>query len=179
MIIYNLFPLLTRPFACRGKHRAGDAILIHGLLAFCLSGTELAAASWSYEERAVAAVLMGEAWSEGVRGMTAVAEVIHQRAKEKDRSPMQVVTKRRGRVQAFSCLNRTTIGALIRKFEEEADFQRALRIAKTVCRHPQLLPGITSSANHFTKSTERPYWAKGKRPVAVIGSHSFYKLKHY
>lgn len=30
--------------------------------------------------------------------------------------------------------------------------------------------------NHFTRSDEKPYWARGKVPVAVIGDHSFYKL---
>jgi hypothetical protein len=46
-------------------------------------GLQMAAFGVTHQERAVAAVLMGEAWSEGIQGMTAVAEVIHQRAVEK------------------------------------------------------------------------------------------------
>ena len=52
------------------------------LLTFCLLGLPLAVIGETYQEKAIAAVLMGEAWSEGARGMTVVAEVIHQRAIE-------------------------------------------------------------------------------------------------
>ena len=148
-------------------------------LTFCLAGTHLAALGQTYEEKAVAAVLMGEAWSEGGQGMTAVAEVIHQRALEKGRTPLQVVAARRGRVHAFSCLNGTTLDRLIEKFGSVPDFSHALELAQTVCEAPARLPGLARSANHFTRATERPYWAAGQRPVAIIGQHAFYWLKHY
>ena len=38
------------------------------LLTFCLCGVVFRALGQTYQEHAVAAVLMGEAWSEGVRG---------------------------------------------------------------------------------------------------------------
>jgi spore germination cell wall hydrolase CwlJ-like protein len=133
----------------------------------------------THEEQAVAAVLMGESSSEGVRGMTAVAEVIHQRAIEKGQTPMQVVTARRGGIHAFSCVNGTTLDRLIRKFSREPDYQHALQIAQAVCESPERLPGLTMSANHFTRASERPYWAQGIRPAAVIGRHAFYRLDHY
>jgi spore germination cell wall hydrolase CwlJ-like protein len=148
-------------------------------LTFCLCGLPLAAAGRTYQEKAVAAVLMGEAWSEGMPGMTAVAEVIHQRAMEKDWTPLRVAAARRGRVHAFSCLNGTTLNRLIQKFRREPDFQRALRLAETVCQTPDRLPGLAMSANHYTRATEHPVWAKGKQPVAIIGRHAFYRLKHY
>ena len=31
--------------------------------------------------------------------------------------------------------------------------------------------------NHYHADYVKPYWAKGKKPVAVIGKHKFYKLK--
>ena len=133
----------------------------------------------TYEEQAVAAVLMGEAWSEGVRGMTAVAEVIHQRALEKDRTPLQIVAARRRGVHAFSCVNGSTLRRLISKFKQESDFQQALRLAQMVCQSPSQLPGLAKSANHFTVATERPYWTKGLHPVAIIGRHAFYRLDNY
>jgi spore germination cell wall hydrolase CwlJ-like protein len=133
----------------------------------------------TYEEQAVAAILMAEAWSEGEQGMTAVAEVIHQRAKEKRRTPLAVVSARRGRYHAFSCLNGTTLEQLIQKFRAQPDYQKALRIANTACQTPEQLPGITNAATHFTRKTEQPYWAKDQQPVAVIGRHAFYKLERY
>lgn len=134
----------------------------------------------TYQQQAVAAVLMGEAWSEGAQGMTAVAEVIHQRAIEKQWTPLRVVSAGRGKVHAFSCVNDTTIDRLIQKFSQEPNYQLALQIAQTTCLdRPDGLLGITKYATHFTLATDRPYWAKGQRPVAIIGRHVFYKLKHY
>jgi len=145
------------------------------LAAFCLLGIQLAASGATYEERAVASVLMGEAWSEGARGMTAVAEVIHQRSVEKHQTPLQVISVHR----AFSCVNGTTLDALVQKFNPQPDYQKALRIAQTLCENPARLPGLANAANHYTRVNERPYWAKGQRPVAIIGAHAFYKLRQY
>ena len=148
------------------------------LLILCL-GWECSLAAQTREEQAVAAVLMGEAWSEGVQGMTAVAEVIHQRALEKGRTPLQIVSARRGRIHAFSCLNHTTLERLIAKFSDEPDFQDALRLAQLVCQAPDRLPGITNAANHYTVARERPIWTRGQTPVAVVGRHAFYHLDQY
>jgi hypothetical protein len=52
-------------------------------LIFCFGVLAGISSGQTYEEQAVAAILMGEAWSEGEPGMTAVAEVIHQRPKKK------------------------------------------------------------------------------------------------
>ena len=134
---------------------------------------------YSHEERAVAAVLMGEALSEGVLGMTAVAEVIHQRSKEKGWSPLRVVSFHRGDVHAFSCLNETTMKRLLRRYQGERDFELALRIARMACHTPEDLPGITGLANHYAGVDIIPFWAEGIEPVAVVGSHAFYRLDRY
>ncbi len=139
------------------------ACLLYGTVAF----------AQPFEEKAVAAVIVAEAGNQGERGMTAVGEVIHQRKKESGISILEVLKKRR----AFSCLNETTLDALVRKFEGTEEFMVALRIAEKVCRRPEQLPGITHRANHFTRTDEKPYWARGKIPVAVIGQHSFYRLR--
>jgi spore germination cell wall hydrolase CwlJ-like protein len=122
---------------------------------------------------------MGEAWSEGAQGMTAVAEVIHQRAVDKGRTPLETILSHRGPYHAFSSLNGTTLDGLILKFSPQPDFQKALQIAQTACEAPARLPGLAKFANHFTRATERPYWAKGYRPVAIIGQHAFYRLARY
>ncbi len=161
------------------RRLTGATVRMKRMLTLCLCGLALASRGQPYQQRAVAAVLMGEARSEGVRGMTAVAEVIHQRAVEKGRTPLQVVSARRGRIHAFSCVNGTTLDRLIRRFSRQPVYQEALQLAQEVCEDPERLPGITMGANHFTRATERPYWAKGSQPVAVIGQHAFYRLDHY
>lgn len=122
---------------------------------------------------------MGEARSDGPLGMTAVAEVIHQRALEKGRTPLQIISAGRGSVHAFSCLNGTTLDRLIWKFTGQPGYDQAIELAEAVCQNPSSLPGLAKSANHFTCATEHPYWAKGRRPVAIIGRHAFYRLDRY
>jgi len=130
----------------------------------------LRAVAASYEHRAVAAVLMGEAWNQGSNGMVAVMEVIHQRSVESGRTLWGTVTK----PKAFSCLNGVTVDRLIRKFEREPDYRTALAIAQMSRAQ---MPGITHRANHFTHKKERPVWAKGRNPVTTIKDHSFYRLE--
>lgn len=149
------------------------------LLAIGLFGIPLTTFGVTYEERAVASVLMGEAWSEGTRGMVAVAEVIRQRTVEKKESPLQVISARHGRVHAFSCLNGTSVDSLIHKFDTEPAYQNALQVARVLCENPSNLPGMTMAANHYTRISEHPYWARGHRPVAIIGTHAFYKISQY
>ena len=149
------------------------------MLVIWISGISFIAPAQSQQEQAVAAVLMGEAWSEGAKGMTAVAEVIHQRSKDKGWTPFQVVTARRGRVHAFSCLNGTTIDLLIAKFKTQPDYEKALQIANTACQRPEQLPGLTKTADHYSRAEEQPYWAKNHQPVVIVGRHAFYKIKKY
>jgi len=149
------------------------------LLITCLWALQFTAIGATYEERAVASVLMGEAWSDGVPGMVAVGEVIHQRMLDKREAPLQIISAHHGRVHAFSCLNGTTMDRLIEKFTTKPQFQTALQLASIVCQAPGRLPGLANAATHYTRVDERPYWAKGMRPVAIIGNHAFYRLKHY
>ena len=126
----------------------------------------------TYEQRVMAAVLMGEAWSQGTRGMTAVAEVVHQRSVDTHQTPLQVVL----RPAAFSCLNGTTPAQLLNRYESNPDFPKALRIARVACLCPKRLPGITRHANHYVTKNLHPYWTRHKKPVAVVGAHAFYRL---
>ena len=139
----------------------------------------LPALAQTYQEKVVAAVLMGEAWGEGERGMIAVAEVINQRSKDQGKTPLQVVMHRVGRTPAFSCLNGTTSDKLVQKFKRESAYQTALQVARVACQTPEKLPGLTRRATHFTRTKERPWWAKNQKPVVVIGNHSFYRMAHY
>lgn len=130
------------------------------------------------EEQVVAAVIAQEARGEGTAGMTAVGEVIARRAQEKKTSALKVVTFRVGKKHAFSSLNRTTPEKLHARMKDEAGYDEAYRIACVVCRSPQDLPNTTKNATHFTLKTEKPYWAKGRKPLVVIGRHAFYRLPY-
>lgn len=132
-----------------------------------------------YQEKIVAAVLAAEASSEGVRGMTAVAEVVRQRAKEKGKTPFQVVTSGNQRRRAFSCLNGKTPDALHKHWSRDENYEAALKIAAVLVRQPERLGTLTNRATHYTLKREKPYWAKGRKPVAVIGQHAFYRLESY
>lgn len=130
----------------------------------------------SYQDKIVAAVITAEASSEGERGMKAVAEVIQRRAADKGQTYYQVVTAGRKKLHAFSCLNGTTPDKLYAKWRKDENYGKALEIVKLMAT--QSVGNATNRATHFTRKDEKPYWAKGKKPVAVIGEHAFYRLAY-
>lgn len=136
-----------------------------------LSSSQIAEAA-TYGQRVVAAVLLAEARGEGVEGMAAVAEVMRRRADAQGVTMLAVA-----KPGAFSSLNGTTHAKLLRRFEGHPLFPTALRIARTAYNEPHRLQNITRDATHFTHKDEKPYWAIGHAPVAVIGNHAFYRLE--
>jgi spore germination cell wall hydrolase CwlJ-like protein len=129
----------------------------------------------SFDERLIAAILMAEARGEGVVGMTAVGEVIANRARIRQMHPAQVV--RQG--YQFSPLNRTKPRELVSRYEKMPLYPDALRIANTVMQAPAELPGLTAGADHFEDiRAPIPRWARGRRPVAVVGGHRFWLLNN-
>jgi spore germination cell wall hydrolase CwlJ-like protein len=36
---------------------------------------------------------------------------------------------------------------------------------------------IGNADHYFADYIQPPYWARGKKPVAIVGKHKFYKLK--
>jgi spore germination cell wall hydrolase CwlJ-like protein len=127
----------------------------------------------SFDERLVAAVLMAEARGEGNVGMTAVGEVIANRARKRQKHPGVVVQE----AYQFSPLNRTKPHELVSRYEKMPLYRQALRIANTVIQTPAKLPGLTAGADHFDDlRAPTPRWARGRRPVAVVGGHRFWLL---
>lgn len=125
-----------------------------------------------YAQKVVAAVLVGEAGGEGTRGMAAVAEVIRQRGYLLHKTPLQVVQVR----HAFSCLNKTSANNLVLRHRAAPCYQPALRLSSLLFSAPDQLPHRTFDATHFTRKEEKPWWARGHKPVVIIGSHAFYRL---
>ena len=145
------------------------------LAMFILGAFCVCASAQTYEQKVVAAVLMGEAWDQGSKGMSAVAEVIHQRCVETGQTPLQVVTQGKFKHRAFSCMNGRTPTGMVQRFNREADFSRvALPLAMR--QWPANFVGATRLATHFTRKEEKPWWAKGYKPVVIIGDHAFYRL---
>ncbi len=134
-----------------------------------LSGNARAESS-TYGQRIVASVLMGEAASEGELGMTAVAEVIRNRASGQDKTPLQVVCQK----GAFSCLNGKTPEGLYQQHFRSPAFKTALRIAKTLYNAPEQLPDRTRGATFYDIKGATPPWLCDVHLVAVVGNHSFY-----
>ena len=127
----------------------------------------------SFDERLIAAILMAEAGGEGVAGMTAVGEVIANRARKRQMPPGLVVQQ----AWQFSPLNRTKPRELVLRYEKKPLYREALRIAKTVIQTPSKLPGFAVGADHFEHiRAPIPHWARGRRPVAVVGRHRFWLL---
>ena len=127
----------------------------------------------TYGQRVVAAVLMGEARGEGETGMTAVAEVIRNRANAASKSPLEVVLKQ----GQFSCLKDTTPEALHAKFHRMDTYPMALQIAKTCYNTPEQLPNVSKGATFFHHKQNRPPWLGDVLPVTTIGNHTFYVPK--
>jgi spore germination cell wall hydrolase CwlJ-like protein len=129
----------------------------------------------TFDERLVAAVLMAEARGDGVEGMTAVGEVIANRARKRQIPPGLVVQQ----ANQFSPLNRTKPYELIMRYEKMPLYREALRIATTVIQNPGNLPGLAAGADHFERiRAPIPRWARGRQPVAVVGRHRFWLLNN-
>ena len=124
----------------------------------------------THETKIVAATILAEARGEGCGGMYAVAAVIAQRAFERKRTPKEICLQ----PYQFSCWNGKTLKSLEHLLKvPQADY--AIALAKNI---KLLSRDYVGFANHYhaTWMKKKPYWAKGKKPVKVIGQHAFYKL---
>lgn len=115
----------------------------------------------------VAAVIVAEAGGEGVAGMRAVREVIQMRAYERRQTERAVVTA----PKQFSCLNQTTVDKLVASARRSSAWNIALLLASQPVDRATVF-----QANHYHAKSVTPYWSHGKKPVAVVGNHIFYRL---
>ena len=122
------------------------------------------------DQETIAMTILGEARGEGYAGMYAVACVIQQRAKERNKTPAQICLQRK----QFSCWNsndknRPKLRGLLKTKEAYWAKQMAIHITK-------LNSNYTKRANHYCTLKAKPYWAKNKTPVIIIGNHKFFRL---
>ena len=117
----------------------------------------------------VALTILAEARGEGPDGMAAVTAVIQQRSINRKLTPEQVCLQ----PKQFSCWNG----------KSEADLEHLLKSkqAKTALWLEANLHRINRAkigyADHYHADYVQPYWAKGKKPVKIIGRHLFYRLR--
>lgn len=106
----------------------------------------------SITEAQAVRIAIGEASGEGLRGMQAVCEVL----------------RRRGSVKGFYGLNAPHVDKQPKWVWAQA--RKAWASSRS--------SNLTNGATHFEGTAfKTPYWAKGLRPVAVIGKQRFYKIK--
>ena len=121
------------------------------------------------ETKIIAITILAEARGEGQGGMYAVGAVIAQRAFERKRTPAEVCLKK----WQFSCWNNKQVKNL-EHLLKVPQAKYAIRLAKSI---KMLSREYIGYANHYHATwIKKPYWAKGEKPVKVIGKHVFYKL---
>ena len=124
------------------------------------------------EEKVITLTLLAEARGEKFDGMAAVCAVIKQRSINRNISPEKVCLQRK----QFSCWNGKTINDLNylltktpKKIVDQAKY-----LAQNI--NNINLSKINNADHYYSTIIAPPYWAKGKKPVAKIGKHVFFKL---
>lgn len=131
----------------------------------------------------MARTLWGEARSEGVKGMEAVAHVILNRVKVAlnndgeywwGNSIVAVCQK----PYQFSCWNHNdpNRAKIVALDASDMHFATGLRIARRAV-YGGLGVDPTRGATHYHTVDILPFWAKGETPTVTIGRHVFYQLK--
>jgi len=153
-------------------------VLWTAVMAWLSFGSQVVAASHTpdpWERQIVAACLILEASDQGETGMTAVANVIANRA---DNNPRKFYREVK-RPYAFSSLNRATTGKTgnrgfadhVRRASRDHNWRVALRIVDKL--YAGSLPDLTYGATHFSLKNEYVAWMKGMKLTTVIGDHKF------
>ena len=123
----------------------------------------------------VAKTIWGEARGEGLNGMTGVACVIQNRAHKGGwwgRTPREVCLK----PMQFSCWNKDdpNRAKLLAVTQTDSQYQIALSLSNGVLTGT--LADITDGATSYQVRGTNAWWAKGKTPVASIGTQDFYRV---
>ena len=122
------------------------------------------------EQRVIALTILAEARGEGEAGMYAVACVIQQRMKQRKACGITICTANK----QFSCWNNGRPSAKL--LDKSKQHSYALRLAKHMSAGKELDRKYVKFADHYCTLKCNPYWAKGKKPVKIIGNHKFFKL---
>ncbi len=112
----------------------------------------------------VANTLLGEARGEGLKGLSHIADVIHERSKRSGKPPVDVVTA----PKQFD-------GVKYRpKSYDSPEGRKAIELAKMLENGIDPLPDVEYT--HFYSGTKVPVWAKRAKKTK-IGNHFFVRLE--
>ena len=146
--------------------------LFYLLLGMCACG---ASPLSEYERKIVAATLVLEAGNEGVEGMKAVLNVIHNRSGDKLKKIVPTTVK----YGQFSSLNSVThkrnpdYSPILRKAYRHRGFNKAIQLVRRLERGK--LKDNTFGATHFhSTDIDPPYWTDSTDYLTTIGKHRFY-----
>ena len=123
------------------------------------------------ERAVVAAVVIAESGGHGRKGMSAVYEVVFERASRRGTSCYAEVIRRK----QFSCLNKVTPAALVQRMSKHPEYKwvhDTLLKWVPITSHTGLHPGARCTHYHTTKVS--PFWAKDKKPAFTFGGHHWY-----
>jgi N-acetylmuramoyl-L-alanine amidase len=133
------------------------------------------------EQNTIAQTLLGEARGEGKAGMYAVACIVKRRMELKSypNTAMRVCLEpsqfdywtQRKRVK-WDDQNRANVRRLMQTDTELVRYAKMLAININ-----RVDLNYTKNADHYCTLDTHNYWTKGRKPVAIIGQHKFYKLK--
>ncbi|PCI00624.1 MAG: hydrolase [Alphaproteobacteria bacterium] len=131
----------------------------------------------------MARTLWGEARSEGVKGMEAVAHVILNRVKYAKNNGGKFwwghdVTTVCQRPYQFSCWNHSdpNRARIIALDSSDIHFQTCVRVARRAI-YGGLGRDMTKGATHYHTFHVNPIWSRDIEPVTIVGGHKFYDLK--
>jgi spore germination cell wall hydrolase CwlJ-like protein len=123
----------------------------------------------------IAAVIAGEAAGEGIEGLKAVACVIQNRMRIKDKSALEIVTQK----YQFSTV-------LLHSAKTKAKLlgacqQITLKLARNLLDNIEM-QDITGGATHYINQKlirKLPRWAREAKYIKTIGQHSFYYYRYF
>ncbi|MCZ6673769.1 MAG: cell wall hydrolase [Verrucomicrobia bacterium] len=155
-------------------------IIFSTLAALAWFGTSSLATALNYtpdqwERQIVAACLILEASDQGEQGMTAVANVMNNRA---GGNPSRIYKEVR-KPYAFTSLNSASTGKTgsrgfaghVTRASRDSNWRIALRITDRM--YEGTLTDLTHGATHYSVVTEYVSWMRAMRQTVVIGNHKF------
>lgn len=133
------------------------------------------------EQNIIAQTLLGEARGEGKAGLYSVAAIIKRRIELK--SFPSTATKvclehkqfdywTQHRRAKWDDQNRANVRRLMQGNTELVRYAKMLAINIT-----RIDTSYIKNADHYCTVDTHNYWTKGRKPVAVVGQHKFYKLR--
>ena len=118
-----------------------------------------------------------EARGEGRAGMSAVINVIQNRARNPRWWGGPSFSSVCKKPWQFSCWNPgdPNRAKLLTVTTKDQQFAEAYELAELAAKGS--LPDATEHADHYHERSISPQWASGKTPVAIIGRHHFHRLE--